>query len=379
LALIIINRVCDGIEHNFVSQNDYNDLHQHLTEVKRREIAETILTEVGPHASSSTKSFDEQTYRRVVRISRERLDEREQNRNRRYVQRRQRKTRVKHSVENNGHRTTFSLAKTTTISLASKTPETYPEDFNRIWFNITTLTQYNFEEAAVLYYVGRIKKQYSNKKFKSSFYYYTSPTDLSEYSVSTIARELDNTTGLMAEDQNWESYDITALVRNWIDNPEKNFGIMIKLTIEDDDGNEEYGEMVASTKPPAYLEISNTRFRVKEKRNSIARYKTPVCESTQNHKNTSCCLYPFSLSFDDFNWSWVIAPKKIDFFYCAGYCQASNLKVALHSQVLFLNKNTEMCCAPELSDPIDILYQDPNGNLQLKTIPNMIVRSCSCS
>lgn len=100
----------------------------------------------------------------------------------------------------------------------------------------------------------------------------------------------------MTEDANWKSFDITALVRNWIESPEKNFGIMIKLTIEDDDGNEEYGETVASSKPPAYLEISNTRFRVKEKRNSGNRHKTPLCDISQNHKNTSCCLFPFTVS-----------------------------------------------------------------------------------
>uniref|UniRef100_A0AC34GSY5 TGF-beta family profile domain-containing protein n=1 Tax=Panagrolaimus sp. ES5 TaxID=591445 RepID=A0AC34GSY5_9BILA len=261
-----------------------------------------------------------------------------------------------------------------------KAPETYPEDSNRIWFNVTTLTQYSFEEAAVLYYVGRIKTQYPNKKFKSRFYYYTSPADVAEYTVLSTGRELDNITGLMAEDTNWESFDITALARNWIENPEKNFGIMIKLIVEDDDGNEEYGEMVASTKPSAYLEISNTRFRIKEKRNSVVRYKTPLCDSSQNHKNTSCCLFPFTLSFDDFNWDWIISPKRINFWYCAGYCTVANLKSTSHSQVLFNNKNSmAMCCAPEVSEPIDILYQDSAGTLQLKTIPHMIVRSCSCS
>ena len=102
----------------------------------------------------------------------------------------------------------------------------------------------------------------------------------------------------MSVDDNWESFDITALVRNWIDEPENNYGIMIKLTVEDEDGEEEYGEVVATTKPPAYLEISNTRFRFKEKRNSaIQPRKTPMCEQGQNHNSTSCCLFPFSVCF----------------------------------------------------------------------------------
>jgi cell division protein FtsB len=378
LTLITIIKLCNAVGHNYLSPEDYDTFHQHLTDVKKREIADTILSEIGEHASL-TKRFDEQTYRRVVRISQEKLDEREQNRRRRFVHRRQRRIRVKHSIDENLHKKTLSLAKTTTITIVSKTPEQYPTDPNRLWFNVSSLSQYNFEEAAILYYVGRVKSQYPERQFKARFYYYTSPSEVAEYTVLSTARELDNVTGLMTKDANWESFDITALARNWIENPDANYGIMIKLAIEDDDGNEEYGEIVAASKPSAYLEISNTRFRVKHKRNSVIRSKTPTCESTQNHRNTSCCLFPFSLSFDDFNWDWIIAPKRIDFYYCAGYCNIASLKTITHSQVLYTEKNMQMCCAPEISEAIDILYQDTDGNLQLKSIPNMIVRSCTCS
>jgi hypothetical protein len=325
LTLIASINFSNAIGHNYLSPEDFETFHQHLADVKKREIADTILNEVGPHASL-TKRFDEQTYQRVARISKEKLDEREQNRRRRFILRRQKRIRVKHSTDNYLHKKTLSLAKTTTMTLASKTPENYPLDSNRIWFNVTTLSQYNFEDAAILYYVGRIKNQYPNRKFKARFYYYTSPSDVAEYTVLQTSRELDNITGLMTEDENWESFDITALARNWIENPETNYGIMIKLIIEDDDENEIYGENVAASKPSAYLEISNTRFRVKQKRNSAVKNRTPMCESTQNHRDTACCLFPFSLSFDDFNWDWIIAPKKVDFYYCAGYCNVASLK-----------------------------------------------------
>uniref|UniRef100_A0AC34GA42 TGF-beta propeptide domain-containing protein n=1 Tax=Panagrolaimus sp. ES5 TaxID=591445 RepID=A0AC34GA42_9BILA len=144
-------------------------------------------------------------------------------------------------------------------------PETFSYDSNRVWFNITTLTPYNFKEAAVLYYVGRIKAQYPNQKFKSKFYYYTSPADVAEYNVLSTGREHDNMTGLMIEGTDWESFDISAIVRKWVEDPRTNYGIMIKLIVEDDRGNEEYGEMVVTSKPSAYMEISATHFRVAER------------------------------------------------------------------------------------------------------------------
>ena len=55
-----------------------------------------------------------------MRVSREKLEEREYNRERRYLQRRQRRIRVKHSTDQKVHKKELSLAKATTATIRSQ-------------------------------------------------------------------------------------------------------------------------------------------------------------------------------------------------------------------------------------------------------------------
>ena len=48
--------VCNGLGHGYIAPENFEEFHNHLTEVKKREFADVILSEVGEHASS-TKRF----------------------------------------------------------------------------------------------------------------------------------------------------------------------------------------------------------------------------------------------------------------------------------------------------------------------------------
>jgi len=241
--------------------------------------------------------------------------------------------------------------------------------------NLTQMSRHDFDSASVIFYVGRVRQKFPSKQYKVNFYRYISPTEVAEQYISLI-RDYDQSSH-NSDDENWNHVDVSEILRDWQQDDSSNYGIMIKITVRDALGRDVYSENVANSEKPAFLELNSAKLRGYTKRSLNVEPET--CRPESLNANTNCCLYPLEIAFDEFGWDWVVSPKKIKFYYCAGKCDRNTLKKIDHARFLAIDSMGDMCCSPEKIDTLRIMYQDAQGNLQERDIPNMIVRSCACS
>ncbi|KAH7732021.1 hypothetical protein AAVH_00919 [Aphelenchoides avenae] len=234
---------------------------------------------------------------------------------------------------------------------ATTGPANLPEDEHRIWFDTQELGRREFDHAVVLFHVGKVKQLHPGRKFKVHFYKYASDSDVSVSSVDEV--NPDDVT-------DWGHVHVSALLRHWQQEPKENYGIQLKITVDDASGERIYSESVALSDKPTFLEISSARTSVKLHKRSLSERPrdSEVCEVGSSAKNKSCCVYPLEISFDEFGWNWIVAPKKMKFYYCAGACKAQDRKHNTHSKMISLDSLNNMCCSADKIDPLQILFQD---------------------
>ncbi|KAM7534143.1 hypothetical protein Aperf_G00000114518 [Anoplocephala perfoliata] len=114
--------------------------------------------------------------------------------------------------------------------------------------------------------------------------------------------------------------------------------------------------------------------------------------SPKGHK-FSCCTQSFSLNFEDVGWNnWILHPKTVVPNYCHGSCQVNGIKKTPHSDLMHLYRSQKYdhlsevqreamlsCCHPVKMASISALYVDPDNELRMDTLHNIIVLECGCS
>ena len=119
------------------------------------------------------------------------------------------------------------------------------------------------------------------------------------------------------------------------------------------------------------------------KKRSAANGGVTFCNSDQ----LECCLNELEIDFErDFNWTWILRPKRIEFNYCSGECPLRYGKSNRHSQLLeqyrvMVGKNpaaaAKPCCVPNTYLPVTLLiYLD--GDHRMDLLEDIIATSCSC-
>lgn len=106
-----------------------------------------------------------------------------------------------------------------------------------------------------------------------------------------------------------------------------------------------------------------------------------------NPNQIECCLNELEIDFKrDFNWTWILRPKRIEFNYCSGECPLRWGHSTRHSQLLEefrsrVQKNpaaaAEPCCVPNtyLSVTLAIFL---NGVHRLDLLEDIVATSCAC-
>ncbi|KAH9278228.1 Inhibin beta A chain [Echinococcus granulosus] len=114
--------------------------------------------------------------------------------------------------------------------------------------------------------------------------------------------------------------------------------------------------------------------------------------SPKGHK-FSCCTQPFSLNLEDVGWNnWILHPKTVEPNYCHGSCQADGIQKTPHSDLMHLYRSQNYdrlsevqreamlsCCHPVKMASTSVLYVDPDNELHMDTLHNIIVLECGCS
>lgn len=106
------------------------------------------------------------------------------------------------------------------------------------------------------------------------------------------------------------------------------------------------------------------------------------CE--EGSKEWQCCRYPLVVDFDNFEWDWIVQPRRYLASYCSGKCTMALNSKSPHAHILSLaNKaGAEMagpCCTPTKMSPISMIYFDDRGRLMYRILKDMVVDRCGCN
>lgn len=135
-----------------------------------------------------------------------------------------------------------------------------------------------------------------------------------------------------------------------------------------------------------FLQEPNLDLRTTTTATHSRRKRSTGLTCDEQNQFEACCRYPLTVSFLEFGWDFVIAPKWYDAYYCAGECRNEGLSNHGHSSVVqqvpesrMIGNNPGPCCSPVRMSNLRMLYFDHTSRLQLTTLPRMKVVRCGCS
>ncbi|KAI1725410.1 transforming growth factor beta like domain-containing protein [Ditylenchus destructor] len=261
-----------------------------------------------------------------------------------------------------------------TVTLPSFTKASSESDCDHLfWFNLTDILQYRFDSAKIYVLTKRSSSPRRLVICKAA-----------ETNLMCFNGHLQNQDDTAVSDSGWHHFSLTKRMWHWlIQNTPKVFGACVKARMSADS----YFQLeTVSSGNSMFLELS-IESQLRQRRSispldkNLPEYCSLSAPSTTNyHINSTCCLYPLEVSFDEFGWDWIIAPKTLKISYCMGTCKIGQLKENIAQLQLISPTNLEdLCCSPDQLDPVTILFQDTLKNLHLRTVPNIVARKCSCS
>lgn len=179
-----------------------------------------------------------------------------------------------------------------------------------------------------------------------------------------------NTTG-------WHSFDVSFLVKEWFSQHRTSD---LSLEIETKGlkslvvGGMTNGDPEANQ--PFLLVDTKEKKTVSRKRRSFQLRK---CNKTEPR---NCCRKSmFEIDFKAIGWNFVIAPKVLTTFTCAGVCARSSIYGDLQwrAQALInLNQFQTVCCRPNELLPMSMMILTEDGTPEYIYLPKMQVKSCHC-
>ena len=99
-------------------------------------------------------------------------------------------------------------------------------------------------------------------------------------------------------DDNWQTVDITDIVKRWIIRQNENYGIRIEVTpIIKNKERKELTEVIGDKTPSAFVEITNAAKKLVDRRylEPQTREITDRCTVLDGSRNETCCRYPFEV------------------------------------------------------------------------------------
>ncbi|KAK3523955.1 hypothetical protein QTP70_016762 [Hemibagrus guttatus] len=209
----------------------------------------------------------------------------------------------------------------------------------------------------------------------------------------------------------WISFDVTQTVKNWLQNPEAEKALQVKLHCgcgENDNkisfisgistDRLDTAPLQTKMKKPHILIMSLPEDRVR-RLSSRRKRQAPgdaVCSELSILKNLYysmnkfkqsdvCCVRRLYIDFrKDLGWKWIHEPSGYYANYCIGSCSFVWNAENKYSQVLALYKHhnpgasAQPCCVPQVLDPLPILYYVGRQH-KVEQLSNMIVKTCKCS
>ncbi|CAJ0947251.1 unnamed protein product, partial [Mesorhabditis belari] len=253
-------------------------------------------------------------------------------------------------------------------------PSFLPENRHRSYFDFKDYDTKHVKEAILNIFIKGIYNPNGLSHYDVHVYKFISDEEVDLSPIWSYRRSRE-----MSMNGNWDTVDITDLVKEWGANPESNFGMMIRVEPEDKNYPDDFDPVERnSDKSAMFLEVKKSP--PSRARRSLAIGKNNTCKIEANHPDASCCRYSLLINFKEFGWDWVVAPAVYNAYYCAGRCKKGHSRSSSHHAMLLEFTNAEnMCCSPERLTDLQIIYTNNQTGAPEKTvIKNSIVQSCGC-
>ncbi|XP_076349017.1 growth/differentiation factor 8-like [Tachypleus tridentatus] len=176
----------------------------------------------------------------------------------------------------------------------------------------------------------------------------------------------------------WIKLNIHKVVSHWIHHPKENLGLVVE--IDDNMGNIfpiTNSSWIDNEAHRPFIEIEMKKpLTIRSKRNIDG------LECDLNSNEIRCCRYPLTVDFIEFEWDWIIAPRRYEANYCSGECPFVFLQRYPHTHIVQQvdpNGSISPCCAPSEVSTISMLYYEDNSHIILGYLPGMLVKRCGCS
>ncbi|KAK2720943.1 protein 60A-like [Artemia franciscana] len=218
------------------------------------------------------------------------------------------------------------------------------------------------------------------------------------------------------DDGSWIPLNLTNTVKEWIENPDSNFGLMViargiesgrelplanagVVSTKGKDGFQPFMVAFFQSLPAlstARIERTKRAAKKQEKKtkdnrsypDEVSRYNPYAYDYNRRFVKKSCQKKNLYVNFRDLGWQeWIIAPEGYAAFYCNGDCSFplnAHMNATNHAIVQTLvhllnpSRVPRPCCAPTKLSSISVLYFDDSSNVILKKYRNMVVKSCGC-
>ncbi|KAM3926787.1 bone morphogenetic protein 7-like [Leptodactylus fuscus] len=216
----------------------------------------------------------------------------------------------------------------------------------------------------------------------------------------------------------WLTFDLTAIRKDWVVNPQYNFGLQVMVETMDyksiqpkavclvgQGGPQEKQPFLVAffrseTVHPRSVRSTGgnhwNKYKVKESEehedlvlgDTTEDFMGSSAQTGQRSSIQACGRQELYVSFYELGWQdWIIAPEGYSAYYCDGECIVplnSHMNATNHAiiQTLVHFINPQMvpkpCCAPTELQDVSVLYFDDGSNVRLKKYKNMVVQACGC-
>lgn len=202
-----------------------------------------------------------------------------------------------------------------------------------------------------------------------------------------------------APEEEWLSFDVTEVVRQWLSSQENPgvFKLSIHCSCEDpttelkvvidgfDKKRGDLGTVSSTTQKLPYVLVMSTPLEHAMHLQSSRHRRALDTDYCFGAEEKNCCVRPLYIDFrKDLQWKWIHEPKGYMANFCMGPCPYIWSSDTQYSKVLALynqhnpGASAAPCCVPQTLAPLPIVYY-VGRKPKVEQLSNMIVSSCKCS